>query len=106
VPQAWESIKDQLEGMTGSRQRDRERLEATSPLEHAELIRVPVFFAYGELDDRVDMRHGTRMAATLRRNGVPVEWMLRPDEGHGYQRWENKIRFYRTMETFLAEHLR
>jgi dipeptidyl aminopeptidase/acylaminoacyl peptidase len=51
------------------------------------------------------MRHGTRMAATLRRNGVPVEWMLRSDEGHGFSKWDNQIAFYRTMERFLAEHM-
>jgi dipeptidyl aminopeptidase/acylaminoacyl peptidase len=105
VPRAWESIMEQLEDMTGDRKRDRERLEAASPLENADRIRAPVFFAYGELDDRVDMRHGTRMAATLRRNGVTVEWMLRSDEGHGFRKWDNKISFYRTMERFLAEHM-
>jgi dipeptidyl aminopeptidase/acylaminoacyl peptidase len=105
VPRAWESIMEQLEDMTGDRKRDRERLTASSPLENADRIRAPVFFAYGELDDRVDMRHGTRMAATLRRNGVPVEWMLRSDEGHGFYQWDNMIAFYRTMERFLAEHM-
>lgn len=41
------------------------------------------FFRLRQLDDWVDMRHGTGRAATLRSNGVQVEWMLRSDDGHG-----------------------
>lgn len=106
VPRSWQLVMEQLETMTGERKRDRDRLEATSPLRNADRIRAPVFFAYGELDDRVDMKHGTKLAGILRRNGVPVEWLSRTDEGHGFYRWDNKIAFYRTMEKFLAEHLR
>jgi dipeptidyl aminopeptidase/acylaminoacyl peptidase len=107
VPRAWKVLfMEQLESMTGDRKLDRERLEATSPLRNAERIKAPVFFAYGELDDRVDPKHGSRLAAALRRNGVPVEWMSRSDEGHGFRRFENKVVFYRTMERFLAEHMK
>ncbi len=106
VPRAWESIMAQLEGMTGDRRLDRERLEASSPMKNVDRIRAPVFFAYGELDDRVDLKHGTQMASALRRNRVPVEFLSRSDEGHGFRRWDNKIAFYSLMETFLAEHMR
>lgn len=105
VPPAWESIMEQLESMTGDRKVDREKLQATSPLRNADRITAPVFFAYGELDDRVDLKHGSQMAATLRANGVPVEWMSHPDEGHGFRKFENKVAFYRKMERFLVRHL-
>ncbi|MFA5057386.1 MAG: S9 family peptidase [Opitutaceae bacterium] len=105
IPDAWESIRAQLEVTTGDAKRDRERLRATSPLLNADKIRAPVFFAYGELDDRVDLKHATKLATQLRKHGVPVEWMIRSDEGHGYRRWKNKIRLYQAMEKFLATNL-
>ena len=105
IPKGWEFVRAQLEVTTGNARKDRERLEATSPLLHADRIRAPVFFAYGELDDRVDMKHATRLASQLRKNHVPVEWMVRSDEGHGFRHWKNTVDLYRTMEKFLADHL-
>lgn len=105
IPKGWETVRAQLEVTTGNAKTDRERLEATSPLLHADRVRAPVFFIYGELDDRVNMKHATRLASQLRKNHVPVEWMVRFDEGHGYRRWKNKVDLYRTMEKFLTEHL-
>lgn len=105
IPKAWEAGRAQLEAMTGNEKTDRERLEATSPMLHADQIHAPVFFAYGERDDRVDMKHATRFIGQLRKNGVEVEFMSRPDEGHGYRRWDNKIEYYRALEAFLAKHM-
>jgi len=105
IPEAWEATRAQMEAMTGNAKRDRERLRATSPLLNADKIRVPVFFAYGGLDDRVDMKHATKLASKLKDHHVPFEWMVRSDEGHGYRHWKNKIEFYQVAEKFLAENL-
>lgn len=104
IPKSWESTRAQVELMTGNAKQDRERIEAASVTKHADQIRVPVFFAYGEQDDRIDMRHATKLANQLRHNGVAVTWMSRANEGHGYYRWENKIDFYTALEKFLAEN--
>lgn len=105
IPKAWEATRPMMEAMTGNAKRDRERLRATSVLLNADKIRVPVFFAYGELDDRVDMKHATKLASKLKADNVPYEWMVRSDEGHGYHHWENKIGFYHAIEKFLTENL-
>jgi dipeptidyl aminopeptidase/acylaminoacyl peptidase len=105
IPEAWEATRAQLEAMTGNAKKDRERLRATSPLLNADKIRVPVFFAYGELDERVDMKHATKLASKLKANHIPIEWMVRTDEGHGYHHWKNKIEFYQTAERFLADNM-
>jgi dipeptidyl aminopeptidase/acylaminoacyl peptidase len=105
IPDAWEATRAQMEAMTGNAKSDRERLRATSPLLNADRIRVPVFFAYGEMDDRVDMKHATKLASKLKDNHVPIEWMVRSDEGHGYRHWKNKIEFYQTAAKFLADNL-
>jgi len=105
MPDAWERARSQLEAMTGNAKRDRERLEATSPLRNVDKITAPVFFAYGRLDERVDIKHGTKMATALRKRGIPVVWMERDDEGHGYRRRENKEAFYAELEKFFAQYL-
>lgn len=104
MPKSWELIRAQVELMTGNAKKDREQIEAASVTKHADQIRSPVFFAYGELDDRIDMRHATKLATQLRHNGVPVTWMTRANEGHGYRHWDNKIAFYTDLEKFLAEY--
>lgn len=105
IPQGWEAMRAALEEMTGKPSRDREQLQATSPMRHVDQIRVPVFFAYGELDDRVDMKHGTRVANALKGRGIPVQVMTRANEGHGYYHMENKLALYAAMETFLAKYM-
>ncbi len=105
IPKSWESTRAMVETMTGTIKDDRERLEKTSVTKNADRIRIPIFFAYGELDDRIDMRHATKLATQLRQNGVPVKWMTRADEGHGYRHWDNKIAFYTELEKFLGEYM-
>jgi dipeptidyl aminopeptidase/acylaminoacyl peptidase len=105
IPESWERMRGDLEDKTGNSKVDRERLDATSPLKNADKIRVPVMFVYGERDERVDLKHGTRMASSLKSRGIPVEWMSRVDEGHGYYRKENVYDLYNTMEKFLAKYM-
>lgn len=103
MPESWKLLANyELEIMTKT---DKAILEASSPLHNADKIRVPVFFAYGERDDRVDREHGTKLRAILKHNGVPSRWMSREDEGHGFRRWENKIAFYTELGEFLAENM-
>lgn len=105
IPKHWAPSRAELELKAGNRLKDRERLKQTSPMEHAENIRAPVFFAYGELDDRINIKHATRFASRLRARGIPVELMIKNNEGHGFSRIENKRDFYTTLERFLAKHL-
>jgi dipeptidyl aminopeptidase/acylaminoacyl peptidase len=46
------------------------------------------------------------MVAALKKRGVAVEYMVKADEGHGFQNEENRLEFYEAMETFLALHLK
>jgi dipeptidyl aminopeptidase/acylaminoacyl peptidase len=103
LPKSWN--REIVEAMTGNSKRDGKQLEATSPMDHPERIRVPVLFAYGRLDDRVDLKHGTEMAGDLRARGIPVTLIVRQDEGHGFRHWDNKIELYKAMEEFLGKYL-
>ena len=95
------AVKDML----GDLKRDRERLMATSPVEHASQIKAPVLMAYGSSDVRVVPEHGTRMRSALDRYNKKYEWILAEGEGHGFYDPENQRKFYGAMEAFLAKNI-
>jgi len=85
--------------------KDQAELEAISPLKQAKRIKAPVLLAFGGVDRRVPIVHGTRMKNALEENGTPVEWVMYPTEAHGFNKDENRFDFYRRVEKFLAQHL-
>lgn len=101
----WENERPQIELMVGKDKTSGDNLDKISPLKHADQIKVPVFFAYGELDPRVDLKHGTRLISALKSKGIPVEVMIKPNEEHGYHNLDNQVDFYSTMERFLAKYM-
>jgi dipeptidyl aminopeptidase/acylaminoacyl peptidase len=105
IPPYWELYRARVEVMVGDPERDRERLEATSPALHADRIQTPLFIAQGANDPRVKKAESEQMVEALRQRGVSVEYMLKEDEGHGFKNEENAIEFYRAVERFLGEHL-
>jgi dipeptidyl aminopeptidase/acylaminoacyl peptidase len=91
--------------MVGHPERDRDRFEATSPFFHAERIRAPLFVAQGANDPRVRKEESDQIVAALRARGLPVEYMVKENEGHGFHNEENSFDFYRALEGFLERHL-
>jgi dipeptidyl aminopeptidase/acylaminoacyl peptidase len=80
-------------------------LAAVSPVELASHIKAPLLLAFGALDRRVPLEHGTRLRNAMRAAGQEPEWVVYADEGHGWFREENRIDFARRMEAFLAKQL-
>ena len=80
-------------------------MEKTSPALHADKISVPLFIAQGANDPRVNKAESDQMVEALRQRGVEVEYMVKDNEGHGFQNQENRFDFYRAMERFLKQHL-
>ncbi|OLL78213.1 Dipeptidyl anminopeptidase [Pseudonocardia sp. Ae168_Ps1] len=78
---------------------------ARSPITMVDRIRTPLLVAQGANDARVVQAESDNIVASLRERGVPVEYLLAEDEGHGFANPENQIRFYRAMERHFAEHL-
>jgi dipeptidyl aminopeptidase/acylaminoacyl peptidase len=105
IPPYWKPYLEMMHEMVGHPERDRKRFEATSPLFSADRIRAPLFVAQGANDPRVRKEESDQIVAALERRGVPVRYMVREDEGHGFHNEENRFEFYRAMEQFLAEHL-
>jgi dipeptidyl aminopeptidase/acylaminoacyl peptidase len=69
---------------------DRERLRRISPLFHADRITKPFLVLHGANDQRVLQIESDEIVAAARSNGVPVEYIVIPDEGHGFRKKENQ----------------
>lgn len=80
-------------------------LEARSPLNYVDRIRTPLLVVHGANDPRVTQRESDQLVVALRDKDVPVEYLVAPDEGHGFRSDENRMALAVAMERFLAEHL-
>ena len=100
-------MKAQLITRVGSDQTEEGRafLWSRSPLSRAGEICRPLLIAQGANDPRVRQVEADQLVAELRRRDIPVRSALFPDEGHGFQRPENRLAFFAVTEAFLAEHL-
>ena len=81
------------------------QLERQSPLNSANKIKTPLLVAQGANDPRVNQREADQIVVALRDRGFPVEYIVAPDEGHGFQRPINNLALYAATEKFLAAHL-
>jgi dipeptidyl aminopeptidase/acylaminoacyl peptidase len=80
-------------------------LEAESPLNSASKIKTPLMVVQGANDPRVKQAEAEQIVIALRDRGFPVEYLLAPDEGHGYARPVNNMAMMMASEKFLAAHL-
>lgn len=85
--------------------KDAEQIKATSPVNHVEKIRVPLLMAYGEYDPRVTIDHGEVLEAALKKHGKEYKNIVVRNEGHGFNKFENRIAFYREMDAFLKRNV-
>ncbi len=105
IPPYWKPFEAMLHRQVGHPVRDEVFLKERSPLFHVDRIRAPLLIAQGKNDPRVKREESLQIRDALRKAGKKVEFIEFPDEGHGFARPENRIRFYALAERFLAEHL-
>ena len=106
IPPWWESFRESLYDEMGDPATDAERHEAISPLFHAEHVIRPMLVIQGANDPRVLQVESDELVAAVRANGVPVEYVLFPDEGHGFRRRENRITASESYLDFLDTYLK
>ena len=82
------------------------RLRRISPLFNATRIRVPLMVLQGANDPRVLKVESDEIVTAAKKNGVPVEYMIFPDEGHGFVKKENQIKGYTAVIAFLDQYLK
>ncbi len=80
-------------------------LRKLSPVFHAHRIKAPLLVIHGKNDPRVPYEEAEQIVEALRRNNIPVEYLLFEDEGHGISKLENRIEAYRKIESFLERYL-
>jgi dipeptidyl aminopeptidase/acylaminoacyl peptidase len=105
IPPYWQPQIALFHQRVGNPETDAEFLWSRSPLSRAASIKTPLLIAQGANDPRVKQAESEQIVAALRDAGIDHEYMLFPDEGHGFAKPENRLRFYAAAERFLARHL-
>jgi dipeptidyl aminopeptidase/acylaminoacyl peptidase len=106
IPPWWGAARDSLYDELGNPATDKERLTKISPLFHAKNIKRPLLVVQGKNDPRVLQVESDELVAAVKANGVPVEYIVFPDEGHGFQRRENRVTASEAYVKFLDANLR
>jgi dipeptidyl aminopeptidase/acylaminoacyl peptidase len=105
IPPYWKPLLEMMHEMVGDPVKDKDWFQEHSPALNADKIRTPLFVAQGEKDPRVNINESKQIVEALKKRGVSVEYMVKPNEGHGFHNEENRFDFYAAMEKFLEEHL-
>jgi dipeptidyl aminopeptidase/acylaminoacyl peptidase len=107
IPPYWEAIRTMFYKRMGdpNTPQGKRLLVEESPLTSADKIRTPLLVAQGANDPRVNRREAEQIVIALRDRGFPVEYILAPDEGHGFARPVNNLALFMASEKFLALHL-
>ena len=84
---------------------DAEHFKTISPLAQAARIRQPLLLAHGEWDARVPIVHGEKFRDANRPHNPQLDWVVYPEEGHGWRKLETQVDFWGRVERFLARHL-
>jgi dipeptidyl aminopeptidase/acylaminoacyl peptidase len=107
IPPYWESMRKSLYLELGDPfSADSVRLKRISPLFHTDKVTKPLIVLQGAQDPRVLQVESDEIVAGVRKNGVPVEYVLFEDEGHGFVKKENQIESYSRILKFLDKHLK
>ncbi|GAC1551207.1 MAG: S9 family peptidase [Vulcanimicrobiaceae bacterium] len=102
IPAYWKPMLAMLRQRVGD---DPAFLAAQSPITFAADIRAPLLIGQGANDPRVRQNESDQIVAAMRRNRIPVTYVLFEDEGHGFANPANNMRFFAAAETFLGEAL-
>lgn len=107
IPPYWlpqiQVFKDRVGDM--STEEGRKFLESRSPLTYVANIKRPLLIGQGANDPRVKQAESDQIVKAMQEKKIPVTYVVYPDEGHGFQRPENRLSFFAITEAFLAEHL-
>ncbi len=107
VPPYWKPMLALLRARVGdnSTAEGRRFLAERSPLSRVDRIVRPLLIGQGANDPRVKQAESDQIVAAMTERGIPVTYLLYPDEGHGFARPENNLSFMAVAESFLARCL-
>lgn len=107
IPPYWAPLKKMFAIRVGDMEKPDEltMLEKQSPLNSAKEIKRPLYVVQGANDPRVKKAESDQIVVAMRDLGRDVEYMVAPDEGHGFAGRENRLAMTVAMEKFFAKHL-
>ncbi len=107
IPPYWESGRQVFYQRMGdpTTAEGKAQLNRQSPLNSATKIKTPLLVVQGANDPRVNKREADQIVIALRDRGFPVEYIVAPDEGHGFQRPVNNMAMFSQAEKFFAKYL-
>lgn len=107
IPAYWESERIRFYKRMGdpTTAEGKAQLMRQSPLTHADKIKTPLLVVQGANDPRVNKREADQIVIALRDRGFPVEYLVAPDEGHGFARPVNRMAMLVLAEKFLSKYL-
>jgi len=89
----------------GSLVRDRAFLESVAPINHIDQVRAPLMVIHGANDPRVPLSEAEQLVEALETRGIPVEFLVFGDEGHGLVKLKNKLVAYPAIVAFLEKYV-
>lgn len=104
-PPYWKPLLARTKKRVGDPETEEAMLKERSPLFSAHKIKKPLLIAQGAHDPRVKQAEAEQIVNALKENGCEYEYMLFPDEGHGFSKHHNRLKFYAKAEEFLAKYL-
>lgn len=105
IPPYWRPLLGLLKNRVGNPDTEPDFLLSRSPISRVDDIAIPMLVAHGANDPRVKQEESEQIVAAMKEKGIKHEYLLFEDEGHGFVRPENKLRFYGAVDQFLAEHM-
>ena len=105
TPPWWDDLRRLLFTEMGDPRTEQPYLQSISPLYHAEQIQRPLLVLQGANDPRVLPTESKAIVDAVEANHVPVQYVLFPDEGHGFRKPANQIKAYRTIKSFLETYV-
>jgi dipeptidyl aminopeptidase/acylaminoacyl peptidase len=105
IPPYWAPMLAMFKARVGDPDTEEEFLWSRSPLSKVDDIKVPMLIAHGANDPRVKLAETEQITQAMNEKGIDHELMVFEDEGHGFAKPENRLRFYAAVEEFLRKHL-
>ncbi|MCE1247405.1 MAG: S9 family peptidase [Firmicutes bacterium] len=105
IPPYWTSMLADFHRRVGNPDTEADYLYSISPISKVDQIKIPMLISQGANDPRVKKAEAEQIIEAMKKKGIRYEYLLFPDEGHGYARPENRLRFYSAVEKFFAQYL-
>jgi len=105
IPSYWSALLAIFHKRIGNPDTEEEFLKSRSPLFKVDEIKIPILIAQGANDPRVKQAEAEQIVEAMEKKGIEYQYLLFPDEGHGFTKPENRLKFYATAERFLSKYL-